>query len=75
MVTLRDDFLKINNINTSILVNENYIVKPDYLYNYSDIIIKEDLDGYYLYNNLTKKRSGSEKNIYDLSESMIKSII
>ena len=75
MATLRDNFFEICGINNSIFVNENSIIKPDYINNYKDIIIKEDLDGYYFYSNLTKKRSGSEKYVKNLSENMIKSII
>ena len=42
---------------------------------YNDFSIKEDLDGYYVYNSLTDKRSSSVETLSLITESMIKSVL
>ena len=42
---------------------------------YKDICIREDIDGYYVYCELTKMRSRSVKNITEITDQMMESIL
>ena len=42
---------------------------------HGDIYIREDLDGYYVYSNMTKKRTASVSYINEISDAMIRSIL
>ena len=42
---------------------------------YGDIFIREDLDGYYVYSNMTKKRTASVNHINEISDAMVRSIL
>ena len=86
LATIRDECLNILNENTYSLlhnpiITETFdikIVNIPFLskYNkYGDISIKEDLDGYYFYSSLTRKRSSSVESLSSLTEAMVKTIL
>lgn len=80
LATLRDDILELtgSGIKWTSLIESEYKDKVNILNKYNihgDISINKDLDGYYFYSNLTHKRSNSVKNLSNLTESMIKSIL
>ena len=86
LATIRDECLKVVNENIYSLlhtpiITETFdikIIDAPFLskYNkYGDISIKEDLDGYYFYSSLTRKRSSSVESLSSLTEAMVKTIL
>lgn len=76
LATLRENVMScIYRINTTLPVLESVVNKVSFMSHYKDISIKEDIDGYYFINDLTGRRSRSEKNFNLLTEAMLKSIL
>ena len=75
IATIKEQYLNLYNIKSSVLVNESYNDYPSYLSKYNSISVKQDLEGYYFYDRLTKKRSSSKSSLNTLTENMIISIL
>ena len=59
------------------VLEEAYIDKIPYVntYHRDDIVVKEDFDGYYFYNTITKRRTSSAGTITNLTETMLKTVM
>ena len=75
IATIKEQYLNLYNIKSSVLVNESYNDYPLYLSKYNSVIVKQDLRGYYFYDKFTKKRSSSKPSLNALTENMIISIL
>ena len=80
MATIRDKYLELTgNKNNYISVIESFEYSNIPFINkykdFNDIVLREDIDGYYFYSKFTKKRSKSVPLTTMLTEAMIKSVI